>query len=229
MKLPLKLPQTTGLVFLMGIVIFGLGVFQILSLPSRQREISRAENNLLVLKQKSERLSEILSEIKTLESNLEVAQIALPASDDVPNLIMQLEQIAKQSGMMVQHLGFGEGKAATTPKEEGVEEVKEVSGIKEISLTAVVNGSYGALQTFLRNLESASRIVNVTNFRFSQGQKEGEEGGLSVTLGMEAFYLPAVDKVSIDTPLTLDTTSKEYIELIREVKALRVYRPEVGE
>lgn len=229
MKVGLKLPQTTVLLFLVGVVIFGLGIWGVISLPSKQRQISSAEDNLLVLRQKNERLSGVLSEIKTLESNLEAAKTALPVSDDVPALIMQLEGLAKQSGMTVQHLGFGEGKVATTPAATGAEELKEVGGIKRISLTAVVGGSYGALQTFLLNLESTSRLINATNFRFSLEQKGEEGGGLSVTLGLEAFYLPAAEKVSLETPLTLDTTSKDYIELIRKVKALRVYRSEVGE
>lgn len=220
MKLKLKLPRTTGLLFLAGLVVLGVGIFGVISVPSRQRQIGRAENNLLVLKQKGERLAGVLSEIKTLESSLEAVQTALPVSDDVPDLVMQLEEIARQSGMTVQHLGFGEGSLATVPREEGVE---------RISLTAVVSGSYGSLQTFLRNLENTSRLVNVTNFRFSPGQKEEGEEGLSVTLGLEAFYLPAAEKISLETPLTLDTTSEEYIGLIRKVKALRVYKSEVTE
>ena len=144
-------------------------------------------------------------------------------------LIMQLSQMAQESGMTVQHLGFGEGKTSPTPKEAGAEEAAEAGGLKTISLTAVANGSYEALRTFLRNLETTSRLINVTNFRFSQEQKEGEGGGLSVTLGLEAFYLPTVEKVSLDAPLTLDTTSKDYTELVRKIKALRVYQSEVTE
>lgn len=225
MKLPaIKLPQTTALIFLIGAVVFGLTVFQFLSLPTKNQKIKTAENELVILRQKNETLSGILSEVKTLESNAEVARTALPVSDEVPALIMQLEQIAKQSGVAVQHLGFGEG---VKPSSEA-EEAESKGGVKKVSVTAVVTGSYPALQTFLRNLENTSRVVNVTNFRFSPGQKE-EEQGLSITLGVEAFYLAEVGSLAPETPLTLDTTSKEYIELIRKVKALRVYRPEVGE
>lgn len=227
----MKLPQTTGLIFLVGVLILGLAVFQLLSLPSRSQKIKTAESELVILRQKNEKLSEILSEIKTLESNAQVVQTALPVSDDVPTLIMQLEQIAKQSGMVVQHLGFGEGKGASAPRASEASreaEEKETAGVKKIAVTMVVTGSYPSLQTFLQNLENTSRVVNVTNFRFSPGQKE-EEAGLSITLGVEAFYLAGVESVAPETPLTLDTTSREYIELIRKVKALRVYRSEVTE
>lgn len=224
MKLQVKLPQTTMLIFLVGVAIFGLAIFQFLSLPSQNQKIKTAENELVVLRQKNEKLSEILSEIKTLESNAEAVRIALPAADDVPTLIMQLEQIAKQSGLTVQHLGFGEG---AKPSSEA-EEAKSGGGAKKVSATAVVSGSYASLQTFLKNLEESSRVVNVTNFRFSPGQK-GEEAGLSITLGVEAFYLMEIESVLPEVPLTLDTSSKEYIDLIRKVKALRVYRSEVGE
>ncbi len=219
----MKLSQTTGLIFLVGVLISGLGVFQISSIPSQRQKIGVAEGGLLALRQKSEKLSGILSEIKTIGSNLEVVRGALPAADDVPALIMQLEQISKTSGVTVQHLGFGEGKAVVEKAEEG-------AGVRKISVTVVVTGSYASLQTFLRNLEGASRVVNVTNFRFSPAQqKEGEEAVLSVTLGVEAFYLAEVQDVSPETPLTLDTTSKDYVDLIRKVKSLRVYKTEVSE
>lgn len=224
MKFSLRLPQTTGLIFLGAAVALALGVFQVLSIPSLRQEIAIAEEDLAVLRQKNEHLSEILSQTRTVESNLEVLQTALPVNDEVPALIMQLEKIAKQSGMSVQHLGFGQSGGSTEESRSGVE---------TISLTAVIDGSYPSLQTFFRNLERASRVIHVTNFRFSSAQKKGGEegggGGLSVTLGAEAFYLDEIKEVTINTPLTLDTTSKDYTELVRKVKALRVYRSEVTE
>ena len=230
----MKLPQTKWLAFLVGAVFLGLAVFQFLSIPPKRQQMTTAENDLVAARQKSEKLSEILSEVKTIGSNLEVVQQALPEEDDVPALITQLEQVAKQSGVGVQHLGFGGGEAETTPRAseasregEGEEETKSSSVPKTISLTAVVDGSYGALQTFLGNLENTSRVVNVTNFRFSPAQKKEEGAALSITLGLEAFYLSATKSVPANTPLTLDTTSKDYIELIRKIKALRVYRSEV--
>ena len=223
MKLPGKLLQTKWLAFIGGTALLGLAIFQFLSVPPKRQQIVAYERDLAAARQKSEKLSEILSEAKTIEGNLEVAQKALPVEDAVPTLITQLEQVAKQSGVGVQHLGFGGG--------EGDEEAEASrSEVKTISLTTVVDGSYSALQTFLRNLENTSRVVNVTNFRFSPAQeKEGEESALSVTLGLEAFYLADTESVSAEVPLTLDTSSKEYIDLIRKVKALRIYRPEVGQ
>jgi len=225
MNLPVKLLQTKWLAFVGGTVLLGLAIFQFLSVPSKRQQVTVFENDLVAARQKSEKLSEILSEIKTVESNLEVVQQALPVEDDVPALLTQLEQVAKQSGVGVQHLGFGEG---AKPSDEA-EEAESKGGIKTISLTAVVDGSYSALQTFLRNLEDTSRVINVTNFRFSPAQKKEEGATLSVTLGLEAFYLAGVESVAAEVPLTLDTGSKDYIELIRKVKALRVYRSEVTE
>jgi len=234
MKFSLRLPQTTGLIFLGGAVALALGVFQVLSIPSLRQEIAIAEEDLAVLRQKNERLSEILSQTRTVESNLEVLQTALPVNDEVPALIMQLEKIAKQSGMSVQHLGFGQSGGSTKPSSDSdVTSEESRGGVETISLTVVIDGSYPSLQTFFRNLERASRVINVTNFRFSSAQKKGgEEGGgsgLSVTLGAEAFYLAEIKEVTINTPLTLDTTSKDYTELVRKVKALRVYKSGVLE
>lgn len=225
MKLPANLLQTKWLAFAGGAALLGLVAFQFLSIPSKRQQVAVAENDFVVARRESEKLSEILSEVKMVEGNLEVVQQALPVEDAVPSLITQLEKVAKQSGVGVQHLGFGEGKSAA---KEGEEETESSEGVKTISLTAVVDGSYGALQTFFRNLETTSRVVNVTNFRFSPAQRE-EEVSLSITLGLEAFYLASAKGFSAEAPLTLDTGSKEYIDLIRKVKALRVYHSEISE
>lgn len=212
MKLPaIKLPQTTALIFLIGAVVFGLTVFQFLSLPTKNQKIKTAENELVILRQKNETLSGILSEVKTLESNAEVARTALPVSDEVPALIMQLEQIAKQSGVAVQHLGFGEDKVAE----------ESVDAVRSVSLTMVVTGSYEALQTFFKNLEETLRVINVTNFRFSPAQQAEQGNALSITLGARAFYLVEALEISTEEPLILDTSSKDYVDLIKKVKQLR--------
>jgi Tfp pilus assembly protein PilO len=212
------------------VAFLGLAIFQLTSLPAKRQEVAAAEDDLVLVRQRSEKLAGILSEAKTIATNVEVAQQALPTEDAVPALITQLEQMAKESGVGVQHLGFGEGKVAGSPvAEEGTETVSAPSEMRTISLTAVVDGSYGALQTFFRNLENVSRVVNVTNFRFSPVQKKEEETSLSITLGLEAFYLPKAEGAAAEAPLTLDTGSKEYIELIKKVKELRVCRPEVGD
>ena len=213
MKLPTNLLQTKWLSFIGGAVLLGLAVFQFLSVPSKRQQVTVAENDFAVARRESEKLSEILTEVKMVEGNLEVIQQALPVEDAVPSLITQLEKIAQQSGVGVQHLGFGEGEGE----------------VNTISLTAVVDGSYGALQTFFRNLENTSRVINVTNFRFSPAQKEEEGATLSITLGLEAFYLASAGGFSASAPLTLNTASKEYIDLIRKVKALRVYKSEIAD
>ncbi len=211
----MKYSRVTGGLFLIGVLGLGFGVFFGLSIPSKRQEIAAGKNQLLILQQKNEKLSGVLSEARALEGNLEMVRQALPTTDDVPALLLQLEEIAKQSGVAVQHLGFGGEKVA----EESVEEPGGV--VKSVSLTAVVTGSYDALRTFFSNLEETLRIVNVTNFRFSPTQQKEAENALSITLGVRAFYLDEVTEISIEEPLILDTSSKEYVDLIKRVKQLR--------
>jgi len=207
----MKRSQVTNVLFVVGILSLGFSVFQFLSIPSRRQEIAVAQSQLLVLKQKNEKLSGVLSEVQILEDNLEMVRQALPTTDDVPALIMQLEEIAKQSGVAVVHLGFGEDKVTEA----------SINIAKGIALTSVVTGSYDALRTFFVNLEETSRVINVTNFRFSPAQQEEAGGALSITLGLKAFYLDEITEISMEEPLNLDTDSREYVELIKRVKQLR--------
>jgi Tfp pilus assembly protein PilO len=215
---------------LAAVVLLVPGVFFLSSIPSLRTRISSAQTQLASLQEENRKLSEVLSSIKTIESNLELLQTAIPTADDVPTLMTQLENLGKSSGVTVQHLGFGSGVKESAPPggEAGTEAVKK-ERYQKVSLTVVVTGTYAALEAFLKNLEQTSRVINVTTLRFSPSQ-EGESGEakLSATLGVSAYYLPAAAAPSVGEVLTLDLSSSDYIELIKKVKTLRIYRPEIS-
>lgn len=215
---------------LAAVVLLVPGIFFLSSVPSLRTRISDAQVQLTSLQEENQQLSEALSSIKTIESNLELLQTAIPTADDVPTLMTQLESLGKSSGVTVQHLGFGSGVKETAPPagEVGEGPVKKESYHK-VSLTVVVTGTYAALESFLKNLEQTSRTINVTTLRFSPSQEgEGAEAKLSATLGVSAYYLPETAAPSGGEALTLDLSSSDYIELIKKVKTLRIYRSEIA-
>lgn len=224
--IPLGKIGKSGFLLLAAVVFLAPGVFFLLSIPSRQAEVSAARDRLSLLQEKNKKLSDVLSNVKTIESNLELVQTAVPTADDVPMLMTQLENLGKSSGVTVQHLGFGGGKEAAGAGNQ--EEVAKPAALQKVSLTVVVTGTYAALESFLKNLEQTSRVINVTTLRFSPSREgEGEEAKLSATLGVTAYYLPEASSPE-GGALTLDLASSNYIELIKKVKTLRVYRSEIS-
>lgn len=197
-------------------VLFLASLYLIFSLPSKRELVSQASARENMLEQKHQKLSELLSVKRNLLGNQELLQKALPKEDAVPLLMTQIEGLGKLSGVRVSHLGF------SLPQE--TQESVEVPG-SGVSLTVVVTGSYQGLQTFLTNLESTSRLIAVTNLRFSQALEKAESGDLSSTLGVSAHFLPAEADVSLERPITLDISSESFVKLMARVKSLNVYQP----
>jgi Tfp pilus assembly protein PilO len=220
-------PKLTGIIFLFGVVVLVLSAYQGLQIPKQRRLIAARQETLETLKSKNRALGEVLSRIKTVGSNQELLKQAVPVSDDVPYLMTQLERVGKDSGVVVRHLGFSVAKKSSGA--DGEEAKNEtVGGAKKISLTVVVTGTYSNLLSFLKNLERTSRVITVTNLKFSPAtQEEGEAEGLSATIGVTSYYLEEPQQLSIDTPLDLDLSSPEYVDVIKKVKELRVYEPSV--
>jgi len=221
MKSLMKPLRITGLLFLLGLIILALSIWGFLSLPARRQEIASAEARLLLYRQKAEALSQFLSFAKSLKRDLTLVQAAIPPEEDVPTLMTQLEDLGKLSGMRVQYLGFGGSEKTKSPA--GGKEVPS-GELKEISLTVVATGPVASLSSFLSNLEQTSRIITVDSFRFSPLRGGQNTDELSATLGVKAYYLPVRESVAPEAPLTLDPSSSDYIEVMKKVKALKIYK-----
>lgn len=193
----------------LGLVFFLIFLYLASSLPSKRTAVAEAASRRNRLEQKYQQLSNLLSGKSTLYKDQELLLEALPTQDAVPTLMTQVEGLGRLSGVSVSHLGFA------LPKE------KE----EKVSLTVVAAGSPASLRTFLTNLESTSRVIFVNSFRFSQALEKDGTGEVTSTLGVSAFFLPEVEDVSLDRPISLDMTSEVFTKLIAKVKSLRVYQP----
>ena len=153
----------------------------------------RIKEESLTAKQK------LFEDIKRLETKLEEIKeetkrvfYALPTEADIAGLLVQLETIASQNGMIFESVNF--------TKEEPVEEAPSrgrrtrvaLPAYKTLMIYVETTGTYNALENYLKAVESNIRLTNIGDITFSPAQATGgvelPVSTYSFSLRMEAYY-----------------------------------------
>lgn len=143
-------------------------------------------------------MKELESKIKAAQSTVKKLAIALPEGDEIPEILVQIEAVASNSGLSI--TGFSPSKeqlmeaatmgveeenaAAAEEAMEGMESAEPIVSTYDFSMT--VEGSYSAVVKFLNTLETNLRPIKIT-----QADLTGEPGGdpkISASFDMQAYY-----------------------------------------
>jgi type IV pilus assembly protein PilO len=133
---------------------------QITNLAAQQRQLD------LELAEKSEiaqNLNERRREMDVLEQKLAEALTELPENKDVEELLAQLNDIGKKSGLMISSV------------EPGPETVGGGDFFARIPIKMVVSGNYHEIAMFLQEVSNMRRIVNVNNIRLENPVVKNEK------------------------------------------------------
>ena len=129
-----------------------------IKLGAKDKEISQAKqkiNNLNTLKSEFNRFQEVVKQL----------EIAAPSEAQMPEILVQLETLAKRSGMEIISI------QPTTTKNN-----------QEVAVNLATNGNFASTLLFLRNLEKNARPIQVKSFTLDSA-KAGE-GNLSATFAL---------------------------------------------
>lgn len=174
------------------ILILGLGYFLLIS-PKLTQARTMAAAKLVAEEERQQNLERKLQYLASLSkkraetSDAEVRNIAvmLPTGPAVPELLASLDGIARESQVTVEgvELSFIEP-VKTDDKLKGAAldslppDVRALEASVNVTATA-----YGALKTFLANIEHSLRLMDVTALLYSPSAK-------SYTITVRAYYLP---------------------------------------
>ena len=123
-------------------------------------------NRQLAEKQEiAQNLSERRREMDKLEQDLAAALTELPEHKDVQELLAQLNDIGKKSGLEISRVEPG----PETP----------AAFFARIPIKMSVSGNYHEIAMFLQEVANMRRIVNVNNIRLSNGQMKNDKVVLS--------------------------------------------------
>ncbi len=118
-----------------------------------------------------EKVEKLRDSYQTNEETFKKLEYILPNNQDVPNLIVQAEAFAVESGLSLKKvdffasdLGGSASKAKTIRGEEtGKTETKEY---RILTISLELNGTYSALKGFLKIVEENIRLMNIRTINF---------------------------------------------------------------
>ena len=105
--------------------------------------------------------------------------MSIPRGPELPQLITQLNTIASLSGMAITVLGF--------TVTENIGEQQKAPGAMPIEISLTVEGTYGALKSFLDAAERNRRLLDVIGVNLDGFNAEGRA---DLILLLKAYYHP---------------------------------------
>lgn len=110
-------------------------------------------------------------------------QAILPSTIDIPDLLVQLEAVAAQSGF--RFLGVSISEAAVSARSQTVStSASDAGGVRPVKITFNLEGnSYANFKALLENIRSSWRLLEINSFSFSESQT-------SYSLDLTSYYYP---------------------------------------
>ena len=124
-------------------------------------ELNRLEQVLADKQEIAQNLNERRKEMDQLEQRLQEALTELPEQKEVDELLAQLNDVGKKSGLDI---------ATVAPQPE-----TKASFFARIPIRMTVSGNYHEIAMFLQEVANMRRIVNVNNIKMTTGTAKGEK------------------------------------------------------
>ena len=178
------------------------------TLPVATREVKNKQEQAEVLKNKIKVLEKLVDFKSVVDEDFMLLTAAIPSESQVPQLLTQIDQISKESGLSVVTMSYTLSNTLTG----------------EVDVTLTAGGNYDQIVGFLSNLEKSSRIVELDNLRYGENKDTEGNSSLLVTFVLKSPYLTLDPKVVTIEPLSLDITEPRFIDLLNKIKGLKVYK-----
>jgi len=179
-------------VLILFLILFA---FYMLGVQPTNKEISAQSSEISQLEKEAEMLQTKINELKGSgnEGDLEQKELLgeLPKGDDSEGLIVDLREVSTSSQARLKDLSFVLDEANPIQQMTGSAEVSFPT-VKQIKMTAVVEGTYSGIRPWMDALQALPRIVNVDSFNFQQSYedrtKNNTESILTANVAFTAYY-----------------------------------------
>ena len=150
------------------------------------KEVKEKRKELSYLEDKEGKLEKLEDRKEELEVQKDKVLNALPEEKDQARILTQVEYIAATAGFNAKE-NKDQSSESSAPLETPEGTVSKTPlGVTEVPLEISSEGTYSALKTFLENIETAIRIINVGSMDISL--KEEGTNTLQITLKAKAFF-----------------------------------------
>lgn len=141
---------------------FGIQPLEV-EMEQQQAEQRKLDLELAEKSEIAQNLNERRREMDVLEQKLAEALTELPENKDIEELLAQLNDIGKKSGLAISRV------------EPGPETVGGGDFFARIPIKMVVSGNYHEIAMFLQEVSTMRRIVNVNNIKLDGAKVKNEK------------------------------------------------------
>ena len=154
----LAMPVKVGILFGLAIVVTASAYFFLVQpeqeqLDSIRQQYEAARVTLAEKQLIADNLNERRRDMDKLEQQLQEALIQLPEKKDIEELLAQLNDVGKKSGLVISRISPGAESNRTF--------------FSEIPIGVQVTGNYHEIALFLQEISKLRRIVNISNLKLA--------------------------------------------------------------
>ncbi len=134
----------------------------------------------------SRKLGILQQEYSANEEEMNKIKTAVPMNEDTPALLVQLEALASQNGLILNSVNF------LTPENQKKNNAQAIpsAAVKTTRVDLSLSGSYGSFKNFIKAVENNLRIMDI-NFIGLGSQETSVSAGLGLTdfkVSMNVYY-----------------------------------------
>lgn len=181
------------LIFAFVVVLFLLDLPAYDNVNLLRGEVKQYKEFLKAKEELAVKVNQLKQVYESRKDELDRVSYVLPTGRDIPNLIVQLEALASENGLILEQLNFIEPKKSTliTEAEDGnpATELETAKGYKTLGISLSVSGSYQAFGSFLQALELNIHLMDIKSIDFSVVQTEAPESAVfTFVISLETYY-----------------------------------------
>lgn len=125
-------------------------------------------------------VKELINTYKSQAQLENALSLTLPTSKDMPYLMADIDGLAESSGLTVKSILFKD-----LPSRQSSNSLANNIGVLEIQTR--LSGSYEGIKSFIRNIETNVRIMDVQGMQIDSGIKSGQSSS-DLILSAHAYY-----------------------------------------
>lgn len=149
-------------------------------------------------------IEKLVNQYEDIEGRVNKVFYALPNEAEISNVLVQLEALASENGMIFESSNFSkeqqiaqkkttsENNVASSSDSKTAIQQNIIEQIKSISVDISLIGSYENFKNYLKSLENNIRIMDITSVSFSSSSNSSEEeevsDNFSYSIQLKVYY-----------------------------------------
>jgi len=133
----------------------------------------------------------IIEQYKNLNDVNQMISLTMPRTEELYNVLVQLNKISENSGLIIQNLSLQ--KSTPTSISTSTNQQELIKSMQTIIITLSLNGTYESFKTWLEAIETNIRLMDITSITFASltyGEKSGGANFFNFKVNLNLYYQP---------------------------------------